>query len=142
MQNYIEDQKNEIVELKKQLQRTYDNMSKMQNLYDEQFKNNEVLIRQWNLRFADQQKHVNVIIKIVNVKCVSLFNDLESLIQDSNKFFMENLVIYSSREQLNKRNKVVVAFIETLVQNVQSTDILSQEKLFKTAVAVDLIYSA
>ncbi len=46
MQNYIEDQKNEIVELKKQLQRAYDNMSKMQNLYDEQFKNNEVLIRQ------------------------------------------------------------------------------------------------
>ncbi len=55
---------------------------------------------------------------------------------------MENLVIYSSREWLNRRNKVVVAFIETLVQNVQSTDTLSQKKLFKTAVAVDSIYGA
>jgi len=125
MQNYIEDQKNEIVELKKQLQRAYDNMSKMQNLYDEQFKNNEVFIRQWNLRFADQQKRVDTIIEIANVERVSLFNDLESLIQDSNRFSMENLVIYSSHEWLNKRNKVVVAFIETLVQNVQSTDTLS-----------------
>ena len=117
-------------------------MSKMQNLYDEQFKNNKVLIRQQNLRFADQQKCVNVIIEIANTKRVSLFNDLESLIQDSNRFSMENLVIYSSREQLNRRNKVVVAFIETLVQNVQSTDTLSQKKLFKTAVAVDSIYGA
>ncbi len=46
MQNYIKDQKNEIAELKKQLQWAYDNMSKMQNLYDKQFKNNEILIRQ------------------------------------------------------------------------------------------------
>ena len=115
MQNYIEDQKNEIAELKKQLQRAYNNMSKMQNLYDEQCKNNEVLIRQWNLRFADQQKCIDVIIEIANVKHVSLFNNLESLIQDSNRFSIENLVIYSSREWLNRCNKVVVAFIETLV---------------------------
>ena len=35
MQNYIEDQKNEIEELKGRLQRAYDNMSMMRNLYDE-----------------------------------------------------------------------------------------------------------
>ena len=73
-------------------------MSKMQNLYNEQCKNNEVLIGQWNLRFADQQKCVNTIIEIANMKRVSLFNDLESLIQDSNKFSMKNLVIYSSHK--------------------------------------------
>ncbi len=35
MQNYIEDQKNEIEELKRKLQQAYNNMSMMQNLYDE-----------------------------------------------------------------------------------------------------------
>ena len=55
---------------------------------------------------------------------------------------MESLVVYSSHEWLNRRNKVVVAFIETLIQNTQSSDTLGQEKLFKTAVTVDLIYGA
>jgi hypothetical protein len=55
---------------------------------------------------------------------------------------MESLVVYSPREWLNRRNKVVVAFIETLIQNTQGSDALGQEKLFKTAIAVDSIYSA
>ncbi len=66
-----------------------------------------------------------MIIEIANVEHVSLFNDLESLIQDSNRFSMENLVIYSFHEWLNRHNKVVVVFNETLVQNVQSTNTLS-----------------
>ncbi|RHZ88728.1 hypothetical protein Glove_21g185 [Diversispora epigaea] len=142
MQNYIKDQKNEIVELKKQLQQAQDNMIKIQSLYDEQCKNNEVLIRQWNSRFADQQKRIEAIVEIANMERVSLFDDLESLIQDSTRFSMENLVMYSPHEWFNRRNKVVVAFIETLIQNTQGTKTLGQEKLFKTMVAVDSIYGA
>ena len=44
---------------------------------------------------------------------------------------MENLVVYDSREWLNRRNQVVVKFIETLIQNTRDTDILNQEKLLK-----------
>ncbi len=55
---------------------------------------------------------------------------------------MESLVVYSPHEWLNRRNKVVIAFIETLIQNTQSSNALGQEKLFKTAVAVDSIYGA
>ncbi|RHZ57715.1 hypothetical protein Glove_384g34 [Diversispora epigaea] len=142
MQNYIKDQKNEIVELKKQLQRAQDNMIKIQSLYDEQCKNNEVLIRQWNSRFADQQKRIEAIVEIANMERVSLFDNLESLIRDSTRFSMENLVMYSPHEWLNRHNKVVVAFIETLIQNTQGTKTLGQEKLFKTMVAVDSIYGA
>ena len=80
MQNYIEDQKNEIEELKRQLQRAYDNMSMMQNLYDEQCKTNKILIRQWSSRFEDQQKRIDTIVEIANAERASLFNDLESLI--------------------------------------------------------------
>lgn len=49
---------------------------------------------------------------------------------------------YSPREWLNRRNQVIVKFIETLIQNNQSTNPISQEKLFKTAATVDLIYGA
>ncbi len=80
MQNYIEDQKNEIEELKRRLQRAYDNMSMMQNLYDEQCKTNEILIKQWSSRFDDQQKCIDAIVEIANAERASLFDDLESLI--------------------------------------------------------------
>ncbi len=80
MQNYIEDQKNEIEELKRRLQRAYDNMSMMQNLYDEQCKTNEILIKQWSSRFDDQQKRIDAIVEIANAERASLFDDLESLI--------------------------------------------------------------
>ncbi|CAG8516938.1 10178_t:CDS:2 [Diversispora eburnea] len=91
MQNYIEEQKNEIAELKKPLQRSYDNMNKMQNLYDEQCKNNEVLIRQWNSRFTNQQKRIDAIVEIANAERASLFDDLESLIRNSTRFSMEKI---------------------------------------------------
>ena len=55
---------------------------------------------------------------------------------------MKNLIIYSFHEQLNRYNKVIIVFIEILVQNIQSTNILSQEKLFKTTIAIDSIYDA
>ncbi|RIB18179.1 hypothetical protein C2G38_2311122 [Gigaspora rosea] len=55
MQQYIESQKNEIEVLRGQLQKAYDNFIEVQNLYSEQYKDNQALIEQWNLRFADNK---------------------------------------------------------------------------------------
>jgi len=41
---------------------------------------------------------------------------------------------------LSKRNQVVVRFIETLTNNDVNTESSNTEKLYKSAMAVDLIY--
>jgi len=48
--------------------------------------------------------------------------------------------MYNPCQWLSRCNKVVVAFIEILIWNTQDTNTLGKEKLFKTAVVVDLIY--
>ncbi|RIB29798.1 hypothetical protein C2G38_2154456 [Gigaspora rosea] len=93
-------------------------------------------------RFASQQKRIDSVIKIAKAKCMLLLNDIDLLIANNSRFSLENLIAYSPREWLNGRNKVVVKFVETLVQNNYTTDILSPEKLFKAAVTVDSIYGA
>ena len=72
----------------------------------------------------------------------ALFDDIESLIRDGNRFAVESLMAYTPYEWLNKRNQVIVKFIETLIRNNQDNNALNQEKLFKTVVAVDAIYGA
>ncbi|RIB20500.1 hypothetical protein C2G38_2141143 [Gigaspora rosea] len=129
MQQYIESQKDEIEALRGQLQKARDDIIK-------------VLIEQWNSRFANQQKRIDAIVEIANAERVSFFDDVGALIQDKNRFSMENLVLYSPGEWLNKRNQVVVKFIENLVKNDRSTNILSREKLFKVASVVDSLYGA
>ncbi|RIB26102.1 hypothetical protein C2G38_2164177, partial [Gigaspora rosea] len=56
MHQYIDEQQNEIEELKNKLQCAYNNMAEVQDLYDEQRKQNEALIEQWISRFSSQQK--------------------------------------------------------------------------------------
>ncbi|RHZ86518.1 hypothetical protein Glove_50g130 [Diversispora epigaea] len=114
MQQHIEDQRNEIDELKQKLQRAYDNMIEIQDLYKEQSK-------------AERE---------------ALFDDIESLIKDNDRFAVESLMVYSPYEWLNKCNQVIVKFIEILIQNNQETDHSRQEKLFKTAIAINIIYEA
>ncbi|RIB30042.1 hypothetical protein C2G38_2027186 [Gigaspora rosea] len=141
MQQYIDGQKNEIEELKSKLRRAYDSMDKIQGLYDEQSKHNEDLLEQWRSRFSDQHKRINAVIEIAKAERASLFDDIESLIRNNARFSIENIMMYSPREWLNRRNQVIVKFIETLVLNVRD-DSLGQEKLFKAATAVDLICGA
>ncbi len=92
------------------------------------------------MRFDNQQKWIDAIIEIAKIKWEELFNDIESLIRDNKRFSVKSLIAYTSWEWLNKHNQVVVKFIETLIHNNQDTDTLSQEKVFKTAIAVDVIY--
>ena len=63
MQQYIESQKNKIEALKGQLQNACNDIIEVQNLYSEQYRYNKVFIKQWNLRFADQQKHIDTIVE-------------------------------------------------------------------------------
>ncbi|RIB04524.1 hypothetical protein C2G38_2048366 [Gigaspora rosea] len=95
MQQYIESQKDEIEALRGQLQKARDDIIEDQNLYSEQYRYNRVLIEQWNSRFANQQKRIDAIVEIANAERVLFFDDVGALIQDKNRFSMENLVLYS-----------------------------------------------
>jgi thiol-disulfide isomerase/thioredoxin len=134
--------KNRNRRIKKKLQKAYEDMTEICNLYDEKCKENEVLIEQQNLRFSNRQKRIEAIVEIAKAERESLLDDIESLIRDNERFSIESLMAYTPREWLNKRNQIAVTFIETLVHNNIDTDSLSQEKIFKTAVAVDAIYGA
>ena len=104
MQQHMEYQRNEIEELKQKLQRAYDYAAEFRNLYEEQYKKNDILIEQWDLRFDNQQKRIDAITEIANIERGALFNDIELLIRDNNRFSIENLMVYTPREWLNKRN--------------------------------------
>lgn len=142
MQQHIEGQRNEMEELKQRLQRAYDCTVMNRDLYEEQCRKNDNLIKQWDSRFDNQQKRIDAIIEIVRAEREALFDDIESLIKDNNRFSVESLMVYSPHEWLNRRNRVIVKFVEIMVQNNRETDVLSQEKLFKIATAVDAIYGA
>ncbi|CAG8503057.1 10606_t:CDS:2 [Scutellospora calospora] len=139
---YLKDQRNELEELKKQLQGSHEGIIVMQNLYEKVYQSNQVLTEQWNSRFASQQKRIDTIIEIAKAEHVSLLNDIDLLIQNNSRFFLDNLMVYSPWEWLNGRNKVIVKFVETLVQNNYATDILSLKKFFKAVVIVNSIYRA
>lgn len=87
MQQYIKNQKNEINELKIQLQRSQNNIIDIQDLYNGLYRDNKVLIEQWNLRFATQQKRIDAIVEIADEERVSLFDDISLLVQDNSRFF-------------------------------------------------------
>ena len=141
MQQHLEDQNTEIAKLKKQLQKAYEDMNELRNLYEEESKKNEILTERWNLRFADHCKRVSAIVEIANEERISVYNDVESLIRDNNRFLIDNIMVYEPYEWLSKRNQVIVKFVETLTRNNNNIP-LSPEKLFKTVVAVDSIYGA
>ena len=139
MRQLTEDQRIEIEVLKAWLEKAYGNMAVIQNLYEEQREKNDDLVKQWRLRFANQAKRIDAIIEIAKAERMSIYDDVESLIRDNNRFSIENLMAYTPSEWLHKRNQVVVKFLEN---DYDADATMSQEKLFKTAVAVDLIYGA
>ena len=71
-----------------------------------------------------------------------MYTDIESLIRDNDRFSLENLLNYTPQTWLSKRNQVIVKFIETLTNNTLNTDSLNSKKIYKRAMAVDLIYGS
>ncbi|CAJ0902314.1 13086_t:CDS:2 [Entrophospora sp. SA101] len=110
----------EISELKKNLDTSYNHIDGIQNLYEEQFSKNKYLLEQWNSHFSNQQKHIEAIKEITNAECESIYDDIDLLIANSNRFSLENLMNYTPQTWLNQHNQVVVKFIETLTQNTPS----------------------
>ncbi|RHZ85397.1 hypothetical protein Glove_66g21 [Diversispora epigaea] len=89
MQQQLEDQRTKIEKFKKQLQKAYEDIAAIHNLYDKRCKKNKIFIGQQNSQFINQQEHIEVINKIANTKCELLFNDIELLIKDNKRFSIE-----------------------------------------------------
>jgi len=60
------------------------------------------------LRYANQAKCIEVVVEIAKTELMSVYDDVESLIRDNNRFSIENLMAYTPGEWLHKRNQVVV----------------------------------
>src|SRR6185437_2278520 len=67
--------------------------------------------------------------------------DVTSLIDNHERFGLDNLLEYSPSKWLAERNPVIVRFIEILTHN-ETEHQNEGEKLFKRAVAVDAIYGS
>ncbi|KAF0547919.1 hypothetical protein F8M41_000269 [Gigaspora margarita] len=107
----IKCQRNEIAELKNKLQKVYDDVFTVRNLFEEQLNINNALVEQWNSQFDSQQKRINAIVEIAKAERMSLYEDLEQLIQNRDRFSLENLKVYSPREWLNNRNQDSIKFV-------------------------------
>jgi len=137
MRQQLEDQKNEIKGLKERLQTAYDNTIASHSLYEEQRE-----LQRWNSRYDNQQKRIQAVVDIAEIERKSLYEDVKSLIKDNNRFSLESLLRYTPQDWLSKRNQVVVKFIETLTYNDFNVGASNAEKLYKCAMAVDLIYGS
>jgi chromosome segregation ATPase len=82
MQRHLEDRRTEMENLKKQLQKVYEDMTEIRNLYDEQRRENEFLRKQWHTRFDNQQKRIDAIVEIAKAERGSLLDDVKSLISE------------------------------------------------------------
>jgi len=94
-----------------------------------------------NRRFDDQQVRIDTIKEIAGYERKNIYQDIVNLIDDQERFTLDNLLSYSTSEWLAKRNPVLVKFIETLIYS-ESENQHENEKLFKCSVAVDAVYGA
>ena len=85
---------------------------------------------------------MKAVVDIARLERKSLYEDIEFLISDNSRFALENLLQYTPHIWLSRRNQVIVKFIETLTHNNLNTDSPNNEKLYKRAMAVDLIYGS
>ena len=103
--------------------------------------NNE-LKEKLNSRFDNQRSRTEIITEIAKMERKTLYEDIINLIDNQERFTLDNLLKYSPSEWLSKRNPVVVKFVETLINNESEKGQLEGEKLFRCAAAVDAIYGA
>ncbi|RIB03900.1 hypothetical protein C2G38_2286020 [Gigaspora rosea] len=100
---------------------------------------NEILKKQLNNKYDNQQVRVEAAIEIAKRERNALYNDVVKLINDRERFHLDSLLNYSPSKWLMMRNPVVVEFIKTLTFN-ENEDHYEVEKLFKCAVVIDNIY--
>jgi len=125
--------------------RAYESLLKrideLENLNKQLLLENEALKKRVNERFTDQQDRIESVIKIAKKERSNVYKDIVSLMENHERFCLDNLLEYSPFKWLAERNPVVVKFLETLTYN-QDEHQHEGEKLFKCAVAVDAIYGS
>jgi hypothetical protein len=140
----------EISDLQKQLDHAYDYVVeswerdvKAKKINQTLREQNNVMAYKWETRFNSQAKRINAIVQIAKQERQNVYDDIESLILNKQRFSLDNLLNYTSQDWLVKRNSVIINFIETLTyNNLNPNDPDLQEKIFKRAVAVDAIYGS
>ncbi|KAF0408910.1 hypothetical protein F8M41_008430 [Gigaspora margarita] len=140
LQQQIKNQKEDILKLNKQVKEYHQVIAQLRKLYQEQCEANKQLTEQWDSRYSNQQKRIQTIINIVLIERELLYNDIEALIKNNNRFSLENLLNYTLQLWLSQHNPVIVKFIETLTSNNFNTNTKNTEKLFKRAMAIDSLY--
>ena len=103
------------MDLKALLQKAYDDIVEIRNMYEELRKDKEILMKQWASRYCDQHKRIQAVIDIALLERESVYTDIESLIRDNDRFSLENLLNYTPQTWLSNRNQVIIKFIETLL---------------------------
>ena len=91
--------------------------------------------------FDDQESRINFITIIAQKERKNLYNDIIDLMNDQERFQLDNILGYSISQWLALRNPVIVKFIESLTYN-ENENQHGEEKLFKCAVAINAIYGA
>jgi len=125
-----------------QIQRLQQELNELFHKYQMLEESNKILIDKLNQRFDTHEKRVEAIIEIALAERENLFNDVNSLFKNTDRFSLDNLLNYSPEDWLRKQNEVIVKFIETLTQNEYYNDDSNQKKALKRAIAVDAIYGS
>src|SRR6266508_6918356 len=116
-------------------------IDELENLNKQLLFENKALKKRVNERFIDQQDRIKSVIEIAKKERSNVYKDIVSLMENHERFCLDNLLEYSSSKWLAERNPVVVKFLETLTYNRNEYQ-HEGEKLFKCAVAVDTIYGS
>ncbi|RIB04263.1 hypothetical protein C2G38_2284631 [Gigaspora rosea] len=115
---------NEIEDLKKQLDYAYDyvmesweRVQELSKINKEITEQNNALKCKWETRYNSQKKRIDSVIQIANQERQNVYNDIESLIFNRERFLLNNLLNFTPDNWLANRNPVIINFINTLTRN-------------------------
>jgi len=77
------------------LNKYYNEIINLKDLYIKKCEENENLVKQWNSRYSDQHKCIQAAIDIALIERESLYKNIETLIKDQDRFSLENLLNYT-----------------------------------------------
>ena len=92
-------------------------IDELENLNKQLLFENETLKKRVNEKFTDQQDRIESVIEIAKKERSNVYKDIVSLMENHERFCLDNLLEYSPFKWLAERNPVVVKFLETLTYN-------------------------
>ncbi|RIB08136.1 hypothetical protein C2G38_2212373 [Gigaspora rosea] len=139
-ESIIQDLKNYVILLQEQLNKKISEIEDLRKHLDCAYD----YVVEMGKSIYNQEKRINSIIQIANKERQNVYNDIDSLILNKDRFSLNNLLNFTPNNWLANRNPVIVNFIEVLTHNNESSnnDSTLKEKLFKKVVAVDAIYGS